>query len=61
MISELMTQLASLATTFADAVGQIVVLPPVAVSAAFLLLGIAIGFIRRFTGAKRGRGRRKGA
>lgn len=57
MLTSVITQLSALAGAALGAAGEVVTLWPVAVMAAFMVIGIATGFITRLAGAK-GRKRR---
>lgn len=57
MLSSIITQLSELATLVINTVGHLTSLWPIAVMAGFMVLGVAVGFIKSLAGKK---GKRRG-
>lgn len=55
MLATIVGNIASLIGVFGPAVGGLVSTPPVVIAFGLLMVGIAIGFIKRFSGARKKR------
>lgn len=55
MLGTIVGNIAGLIGVFGSAAGSIVQTPPVAIAFGLLMVGIAIGFIKRFSGARKKR------
>lgn len=58
MLTTVLGNLSDLANALLNAMSGIVVLWPVAIMAAFLILGVGTGYIKKLAGARRSRRRR---
>ena len=60
MLSTVLGNLSDLANAIVGAMGTVVGLWPVAIMLAFLLVGVAIGFIKKLSGGRKGKKKRIG-
>ena len=60
MLSTVLGNLSDLANAIVGAMGTVVGLWPVAIMLAFLLIGVAISFITKLAGGRKGKRRKRG-